>query len=151
MMAEIGEIVEHVSKLDGKTKVPWVYLGSGRWRRVSDMVEENSRIGPACHDVNYFQDGTFRYNTHGRSDKGAQPCIEDLGNDEARKHWHNYVVTTDAQGNRVEGPAPFTSNAEKRRYYQLFGYEEGERGYRQPHPREQVRRRLEAKWRRRGR
>jgi hypothetical protein len=148
-VAEVGDIEEHVSKLDGETRVKWVYLGSGRWRRLADLVPKQERKGPVAHDPNYFSDGRFKYQTHGRSDRGSQPCIEDLGNDVARETWHDYVVTTGPDGERVEGPAPFKNSAEKAEYMRLYGYREGCRGERNPHPVDQIRSRLEKKWRNR--
>lgn len=149
MTYKTGDIEHFKSKLTGE-ELPWIYLGNGKWRRLKDYAPKSQRKAPAFHDPNYFQDGTFKYNTHGRNDRGAQPCIEDLGNEHARESWHNYVVTNDPRtGERIEGPAPFRNSAEKREYMRLYGYREADKGERTPHPLDQARARFEQKRRRR--
>jgi hypothetical protein len=145
------EYREFKSKLTGELCYE-VKIGDNRWRRWHgknvEQEEGGKRYGPACHDVNYYSNGEFKYNTHGRRDKGEQPCIEDLGNESARKYWHSYVTTTDNQGREIHGPAPFRNSAERAEYMKEFGFREKEPGQRYRYRLEELRDNLRRKHRR---
>ena len=71
--------------------------------------------------VNTFANGNWRWMTHEHPD-GPQPCIEDFACATMRDEWPGYVVERDASGCITrEGPAPFKTASEQRRYEELSG------------------------------
>lgn len=90
----------------------YVQVADNRWMKIYDAPRART-TGFALHDENAYEDGTFRYMTHGHNDKCDQPCIEDYADPVGRKEWPDYVVLKDGR----QGPRPFR-NAEERRSYE---------------------------------
>lgn len=135
----------HTSPMSGEKF--WMVLWDKHrrvWRRwdpekMLGVPMKEYRKAVSLGDVNHFADGSFKYQTHGRRDKGWQPCIEDMACPEAARDWPDYVVTKDSDGNMIQGPAPFRNSDEKREYQRRFGFRDADRGERFREPRELIR------------
>ena len=101
----------------------WQKVGS-KWFKSFGAVDAQKN-GWALHDPNFYKDGHFKFQTHGKKDTGDQPCIEDYADPKARKEWPGYYVAPD--GSR-EGPPPFKSSSEEREFQQRFKMRHKERG-----------------------